>query len=446
MVGLLPGHYLMQKFPLGRFVAVSVLLWSVVVLLHCAAESYGGLVPLRFLLGVFEASLVSAMEVTLGMFLTPAEAVRVQPLFFISCLASPIPAGFLAYGLLHTHDAVVRPWKLFMLITGSLTLLLAGYCGVAYPDNPARARFLTVPERVHAIRRVHAATRSSIEQKTFKRAHVVECLRDPVSWLFGLTALTNQLSNNLAYQQNLLFLALGVDNLGSTLVSAAGGAFATVCAVCAFLGLRYLNSNNNNNDNNNSKTLPPSLPRDRLYSPTALWATFWSLLAVAGGIGMVTLPWTRQLPLLACMLLAGSTFGLTYILALGWNVATAGGYTKRLCRSVVWMAAYSVANLVSPQLWVARDAPRYYGAWTAQIVVSWLGAPACLLAIGAVLARRNRGRRAWMAEQAALGRRPVGVVRQGDGEGREGVEVEVEVDVSLLDLTDLENKYFLYQL
>lgn len=111
-----------------------------------------------------------------------------------------------------------------MIITGGITLLIAVYTFFFYPDNPAKASFLTLDERVHTIRRIHAATKSSIEQKMVKRSQISETLRDPVSWLFFLTALANQLANNLAYQQNLLFLAIGVDTLGSTLVSAAGGA------------------------------------------------------------------------------------------------------------------------------------------------------------------------------------------------------------------------------
>lgn len=355
----------------------------------------------------------------MGMFLTPSEAIRAQPLFFISCLASPIPAGFVAYGLLHIPSHAVLPWKYFMIITGGITLFIAVYCWFYYPDNPARAKFLTIEERVHTIRRIHEATKSSIEQKTVKRHQIIETLRDPVSWLFCLTALANQLSNSLAYQQNLLFLAIGVDELGSTLVSAAGGAFATICCVCAFLGMRFV------------------------PGQAAFWGAFWSMFSVAGGIGMVTIPWGKKLPLLACNLIAGSTFGITYITALGWNINTAGGYTKKLLRNVMWMVGYSVANLISPQIWVAGDAPRYYGAWIAQIVISWVGAPACMFAIRFILSRRNSERRAWIAEQEALGNRPVGLIEHVDEDGQ---KVQMEVDISVLDLTDLENKYFIYQL
>lgn len=197
-------------------------------------------------------------------------------------------------------------------------------------------------------------------------------------------------------------------------MSTAGGAFAVVCSVFAFLFLRFFSGR------------------------TAFWGAFWSMFAVAGGIGMVSIRWTERLPLLACMLLAG----ITYIIALGWNTATAGGYTKKLMRNVLWMVGYSVANLVSPQIWAEKDGPRYYGAWITQIVVSWIGAPLCLGAIHFILSRRNEERRLWIAEQEALGYRPVGMVPAE----RDGATVQVEADVSLLDLTDLENKYFLHQL
>ncbi|KAK9234018.1 putative allantoate permease of the major facilitator superfamily [Lipomyces kononenkoae] len=413
-----PGHYLIQRLPLGKFVAATIFVWSLIVFLHCTAKSYGALIPLRFFLGFSESVLVPAMEMTMNMFFTPSEVIRVQPVFWIACMGSPIPAGFVAYGLLFSKSSVL-PWKFFMIITGGVSFLLAIYSWFYYPDNPTKAKFLSLEEKFHTIQRVHHATKSSIEQKTFKPYQVREALTDPVSWLFTLAVFCLMIANNLAYQQNLLFLKIGVSDLGSTLVSVAGGGFAVVCCIVATIGLTYF--------------------RNR----SAFWGTFWCLPAVAGGIGMVALDWDKKISLLACMLLAGNTFGITYIVALGWTSTSAGGYTKKLVRNVLWMGGYGVSNIISPQIWVARDAPRYYGAWIAQIVVSWVGTPLCLLAIHWILSRRNKERREWIAAQEALGNKPTGLVEESDDEGK---AVNVEVDISLLDLTDLENKYFIYEL
>ncbi|KAJ5888728.1 permease of the major facilitator superfamily [Penicillium taxi] len=416
-----PGNYLLQRLPFGKFIATTILTWSILIFLHCAASSYGGLIVLRFFLGAVESVVVPALEMTLGMFFTRKEQSTIQPIFWIACMGANIPAGFIGYGLLFTHSTVL-PWKFFMIITGGLTLILSVYSWFFYPNNPAEAWFLTLPEKFYAVKRVHDSTQSSIEQKQFKKSQFIETLRDPVSWLFGLQTFTLMLSNNLAYQQNLLFVSLGVSNLGSTLVSVASGGFSVICCIIAAVLL---------------KLFPGKI---------AYWGTFWCIPAVAGGIGMVALPWSNKLGLLACLILAGGTFGITYILSLGWTSSSASGYTKKLTRNVIFMIAYGIANIVSPQIWTANAAPRYYAAWIAQIVISWVGTPAILLLIRFILVRRNRERAIWVEDQHKLGFQGEGYVERIDGGNDGHGVVKAKVDQALLDLTDMENKYFVYPL
>jgi len=158
---------------------------------------------------------------------------------------------------------------------------------------------------------------------------------------------------------------------------------------------------------------------------------------------MVALPWGNKLGLLAVLILAGGTFGITYIIALGWTTSTAAGYTKKLTRNVFFMIGYGIANIISPQIWAAHDQPRYYPAWIVQIVISWVGTPVILLVIRFILSRRNQERRIWIVEQEALGNHGEGYVEQLDDDGNLTKE---KVDITLLDLTDLENKYFIYPL
>ncbi|KXH50117.1 major facilitator superfamily transporter [Colletotrichum nymphaeae SA-01] len=410
-----PGHILMQKLPFSKYVAITIFIWSVLIFLHCAATSYAGLIVLRLLLGAAEATIVPAMEITIGMFFNRREQSYLQPVLWITCQAAPLVTGFLSYGLLYAEGPVL-PWKLLHIVTGGLTLFLAVWVWFEYPSNPAEARFLTLEEKIHVIRRVHAAQQSSIEQKRFKREQVVETLRDPVSWLFALQSFTLMYSNNLNYgQKNLITTSIGIKPLGSTLVAAAGGAFGILCCVVATLALRRWPSN------------------------LALHGTLWCMPAVAGGIAMITIPWDRKIGLLACLILAAATYGVTYIIALGWTTSTAAGYTKKLTRNVMFMLGYSVGNLVSPQIWVPANAPRFYGAWASMISVSWIGTPVILWIIRFILVRRNKERLEYIAGLSEDERD--GWVEQVD-EG--GETVRVKVDLAVLDLTDLQNKQFLY--
>ncbi|KAJ4267257.1 hypothetical protein NW762_003361 [Fusarium torreyae] len=414
-----PGHYLMQRLPFGKFVAGLVFMWGATILLHCVATKYAGLIVLRIALGAAESVVVPAMEMTIGMFFNRHEQSFLQPFLWVTSALAPVCAAFISYGLLWSHSNVL-PWKLFMIVTGGLSVILSVFVWFYYPSNPAEARFLTLEEKVHSINRVHQSSQSSIEQKQFKKSQLRETLRDPVSWLFALQAFTLMMSNNLTYgQQNLITTALGVDNLGSTLVAAAGGGFGVLICLAGTFALKFWPSN------------------------LALHGLIWCIPAIAGGIGMVAIDWNAKLGMLACLLLAGHTYGNTYIIALGWATSSAAGYTKKLTRNVMFMIGYSIANLVSPQIWVPKDAPRYYGAWISMIVVSWVGTPVILFIIQFILKKRNKERKAWAAglsEDERLAHE-FGEVEQTDENGE---VVRRKVEIALLDLTDLENKFYIY--
>ncbi|KAG7819866.1 hypothetical protein KL909_004615 [Ogataea angusta] len=104
------------------------------------------------------------------------------------------------------------------------------------------------------------------------------------------------------------------------------------------------------------------------------------------------------------------------------------------------MVAYSVANFISPQLWQSEYAPRYIVSWSVQIVCSFTLCPLCLLVIRFILLRRNRQRLAAMENDDT---EDYGYIDVKDDSGD---VVRQKVDVSMLDLTDLENKKFIYPL
>ncbi|KAF5025456.1 hypothetical protein F66182_2479 [Fusarium sp. NRRL 66182] len=417
VVFLWPGHYLMQRLPFGKFMAGVIFSWSVVIFLHCVATRYAGLVVLRLALGAAEGVVVPALEMSIGMFFDRTEQAFLQPVLWITCQGAPIVTGFIAYGLLWSTGPVL-PWKLLHAVTGGVTFFLSAWVWFDYPNNPAEARFLSLQEKVHVIKRVQESQQSSIEQKQFKRSQFIEAIKDPVSWLFGLQAFTLMYCNNLTYsQKNLLVTSLGVTPLESTLVAVAGGGFGIInCIVAAFALGKY--------------------PKN-----FALHCTLWCLPAVAGGIGMATVPWDRTVSLLACMFLAAHTYGVAYIIALGWTNSSAAGYTKKLTRNVMFMIGYSAGNLVSHQIWVASAKPRFYGAWASMIVISWFGTPVILWVIHFILARRNKVRKERLD---ALGEQEgYAYVEQLDESGQ---PVKVKVEVAMLDLTDLENETFIYPL
>lgn len=402
--------YFLQKFPVARVIAVMTALWCIIIFLHCTAFNYQGVYALRFFLGFVESIGVPALNTTMGQFLTPQEKSATAPVFYSTCMGVTIPVGFIAYGVLSIHSSSIPTWKIFSIIIGGCTFFVTIMVILVYPNNPTDAKFLSKKEKVWVIRRVQQSTGASIEQKTFKKYQAKEALLDPITWLFGGFFLLQQLANNLAYQQNLLYEGLGnISNLDSTLVSVASGGFQVVLAIIATTFLLY------------KKNF------------VAFSVCFWSLPSFVGSIGAVSLPWSNSLGLLAMVCLA-SPFGIPWILMFSWNAQTCSGYTKKITRNAVVMFWYGVANIISPQLWQERDAPRYKPAWIVQIVLSFFLAPSLALVIWFILKRRNKERLA----KIKLEDENLGLV-EDDGE-------KLKVNVAMLDLTDLENEAFIYPL
>lgn len=406
-VGQLPGMFALQRLPLSKVLFTITLLWSVLIFLICVAKNYPGVLMLRFFLGFFEALAIPLLTTTNGMFMTKNERATTQPIFYASCMASPIPIGFIAYGTIHAN---AKGYRLLNIIIGSMTLVLSVIVWFFYPDNPAKARFLSTEEKVWVIRRVQRTQLNSIEQKHFKRHHAIEALRDPVSWLITGFFLLQQLANNLPYQQTLLYIQMGgISRLNSTLITVAGAGWSVIWAIFASTVMHF-------------------------FPNTSCFCVIWSTLpAWVGSIVAVTLDFNNSIGMLAAICMASQSFGVPWICAFGLAASTAGSsYSKRLTRNVMVMAAYSVSNIISPQLWQKKDAPRFVPAWIVQIVLSFTVAPALMGVVWYILSNRNKERIEAQGERLAY---------VEDEEGK-----KLAVDVAALDLTDLEDKTFIYPL
>lgn len=401
----------LQKFSISRVMTVLSFLWALIIYLHTAAFNHQGVYALRFFLGFVEAIAVPALNTTMGQFLTAEEKSWTASLFYTTCLGNEIVVGFIAFGLLHSSPQIAV-WKLFMIVIASISMLLTIVVALIYPSNPTDARFLSLQEKVWVIRRVQKTTGSSIEQKVIKKYQIWEALKDPVSWLFCLFFFCNQLSNNLVYQEKLLFKQLGVSTLGSTLVSVAYGGFSVTCGIIASILIR------------------------KVKNFTAYSVAIWTMFPFVGGIAMVCLPWDRKLALLAMICLCAPK-GVAWILMFSWNSTTASGYTKKVTRNAMVMFWYGVANIIAPQLWQAKDGPRYYSAWIVQIVFAFFLAPLSALLIRFILKRRNERRLVTPGNEPASGIITIG----GDVS-----PTKLKAGLALLDLTDLENERFIYPL
>ncbi|ESW97903.1 hypothetical protein KL918_003286 [Ogataea parapolymorpha] len=414
LVGQIPGHLIMQRVNLRLFMLAQLLCWVILMFGQLAAKDYPAIAAIRFLLGVTESVVTPCIEHTLAMFFTLKEQEVINPIFWIGTVGVGIPTGFIAYGVNHYKGDVISRWKIYWIINGGLTLLLAIWVAFDYPDNPATYKAFSIEERVHIVRRIKKQSRSSIEEKHFKMYQFSEAIRDPITWFFGLYAFTSMLANNMNFQQQVISTSLGVSNLNSTLITVAQAGYSTV----AFLIGSYLLS--------------------KFKNSLCYLSVISNIPAIVGGIMAVALPWSNKIGILAGCIIV-HTDGFAYILGLCWSQSSSAGYTKRLTRTTVFMIGYGVANIVAPQMWTTG--PRYYAAWIVQLVVAWFFSSVLLIWIRVILSRRNKKRLAQLEFDD-----DGNIISKKNAFVEDGGEDRRKVDVSMLDLTDLENEEFIYPL
>ncbi|KAK7756936.1 Allantoate permease [Diatrype stigma] len=396
-----PTVRLVQRFPLAKYAAANVAAWGLVLACLAACRSYAGLLVCRFVLGALEAAVVPAWVLFTSQWYTKEEQAFRVGIWFSTCGVAQMFGGFMAYGVARgvgaDPNAALRGWQVIFLFLGLLTALVGLLFWFVMPDSPATARFLSRAEQALHLERIRH-NEQGIGSSAFKWAQVREALLgDATTWLYAFWIFAANIPNSTATSfGNILVKGMGYTNEESLLLVTPLGAWEIV----ALVGLTW----------GAMKT------RQRLYFCIA-----GHIPAIVGAVLMAT---TERVPaLIGYYTTGGIPIGWTTIL--GLQSSNVAGSTKKVTVACVGTIAYTVGNIISPQTFQPRDAPQYLPA-KISICIIYVLVTIDLFIIRWVLDRRNKLRD---QEKAAL----------GDAH-------KPEENHEFLDLTDLENREFRYEL
>ena len=395
-----PTIRLIQLFPLAKYVSINVTLWGAVLACLAACKNFAGLLACRFFLGVLEAAIVPAWVVFTSQWYTKEEQGFRVGIWFSVCGAAQMFGGFFAYGVaVHVGrdaDAALRGWQVIFLVLGLLTALAGIAFWFVMPDSPAVARFLDGGQKALHLERIRH-NEQGIGSQTFKWAQLREALSDTMTWLYAFWVFAANIPNSIATSfGNILVKGMGYSSEESLLLVTPLGAWEVV----ALIGLTY----------------------GAMRTKQRLWFCIAGHIpAIVGAILMAT---TDRVPaLIGYYSSGGIPIGWTTIL--GLQSSNVAGSTKKVTVACIGTVAYTVGNIISPQTFQARDAPRYLPAKISICIIYFL-ITVDLFVMRWVLERRNKKRE---QERAAL-----------------GDDYKPEENHEFLDLTDLENKEFRYEL
>ncbi|KAH2464708.1 hypothetical protein KXV71_003371, partial [Aspergillus fumigatus] len=405
LAGEYPTNFLLQKLPVGKYIASNVFLWGVVIACSAAATNFPGLMAVRFLLGVFESCVQPCFILMTSMWYTRSEQTILTSLWYCMMGVQLMIGGLLAYGVEHYRGHSIKSWQLLFLVLGVATCAWALFMGWYLPDSPMKAKCWSEADKRLMVERVRA-NETGIQNRVFKKYQVLEVLRDPAIWLYALLQMTSCLIiGGLGVFSNIIIKSFGFTTLQTQLLNIAQGG-VTIAVMVGGASLATWTKQ------------------------TILTMHLWTIPAIIGTAIIFTIPPTPKTR--AGLLIA--FYCTQFILAEGnllfslisRNVA---GQTKKSTVLAVTFIAWSASNAAAPQIFRSDDAPRYHKGLTAHFCLYALF-NIILLSLRTVLMARNRKKRS--AAAAA------GQVSPSESSADE----KIEHSNAFLDLTDKENPDF----
>lgn len=370
LVGQPPANWLIQRLPIGKFAAGSLLVWGMMVMLCAAATNFHGLMTLRFLMGVFEAGIAPCWIHTTGMFYKGQEQGARTTFWYAMVGVAAIVGGLLSYGIGHAH-AGVEQWQLVFLVCGGFTVFWAVVVYFCLPDSPHTARFFTNREKLIAIERLRI-NRTGIKSLKFKWSQALEAVRDPQVWMIALWAGISNILNIGGSFLPLIIQDMGFTGLTTTLLTLpVGGVEIVAMAVAGGASLFF----------ENGRTVIMFI----VCLPTLVGTILLTVLPKESVWGRASGVW-----LLLCI-------PASYAILLSLISSNVAGFSKKVTTTTIVFIVFCVSNIISPQLFISTEAPGYKTGIRAMLVCMALTL-ALTIALGLYYVYENRRRDKVLAE------------------------------------------------
>ncbi|KAH8830706.1 MFS general substrate transporter [Flagelloscypha sp. PMI_526] len=401
-----PTNRLIQRFPIGKYLAFNIMAWGAVLASTAACKNFAGLATVRTLLGFFECVCQPAFVFMSTMWYKREEQALVIGSFYSMNGFQQCVGGLIGYGISRIHGGPIKNWQVLFLLLGCLTVVWGAFVAWWLPDSPMRAKCWSERDRILIAERVRK-NETGIQNREFKTYQMWEALRDPIVWLVTLISFTNALpTGGLGAFSNLIIVAFGYTQLQTYLLAIAQGAI-----IMSFLfSAAYLSKHVN----------------QRL-----IFAFLYTLPNIIGTIVFLTVPTnahTKVGLLIAFYLTQG--FGAVAVLNLSVMSGNIAGRSKQVTATSMTFIAWAVGNAIGPQVFRDNDKPRYIKAFIAHIIVYGIQVSAIIVLRLHLMHRNILKRRAQAKEETkATG---------------EAANEHLEHKNAFADLTDRENPDFRY--
>ncbi|KAH8805435.1 phthalate transporter [Xylogone sp. PMI_703] len=206
-----PSNMILSRTRPSLYLPSLMFVWGALVTAYTGVNSKGGLVGLRFVLGLVEAGYFPGVLLFMSNWYKKTELARRFSIFYCASLVSGAVGGLIA-GLIvdnFQHKPPLPAWKWLFLIEGVITIGCSIIAVFILPDFPATTKWLTDEEREYAIRRLEQDNMSSQAQDMTHSQSFIAAVKDWRTWLFMLAQSLCTCAGTITYFIPTLMASLG---------------------------------------------------------------------------------------------------------------------------------------------------------------------------------------------------------------------------------------------
>lgn len=330
-----PQGYLIQKFPVSKVLEFNVLLWGIVVCCTAATQTFAGVAAVRTLLGMFEAVITPALVMITSQWYTRKQATLRTGIWYCGLGAGQIMGGLISWAAQHgSTTSSFQSWRIMFVSVGVFNLFVAVAVILLMPNSITSAKFLTEEEKA-LVEEVLARDQAGSGKKVFHVSGIWDALKDLQVWLLFVNTILIVIPSGIITTFSATIInSIFLTPMKSALLNMPSGAISIFATLAGSYAI-YFN-------------LPRWLSIIALLIPTIIGAALMSFAKSKGGA------------LAGVYLINFDVAPLALIYALvGANTQ---GYTKKVTVNAIIAIAFSIANIIGPQTFQVKDAPKYLPA------------------------------------------------------------------------------------
>ncbi|KAJ6518917.1 MFS general substrate transporter [Mycena sanguinolenta] len=179
-----PSNIFLKRLRPSVWFSFLMFMWGLMMTLQGFVHNFGGLLGLRWMLGLFESGLFPGMAYYLSCWYKRKElGIRLAILNCATTVAGAF-GGLLAAAISNMDGIGGKPAWAWIFITEGLATIVAGVASFwVVQDFPDNAKFLTEAERTFVVRRLQGDDQFSASGETLRKQAIMASFRDWKTWL-----------------------------------------------------------------------------------------------------------------------------------------------------------------------------------------------------------------------------------------------------------------------